>query len=205
MTIASSRNNRFYNFPHHYARRDCIRALSTFTEVLHSATPREGKHAQGRCSNGGQSFTAYSKEPSDQTIWGIHTAFHAAPNKAAEEKLILHNSSDRCKLLPATQREMQVLTPAEIHRPPIQAKEDGCYELLLLALSTGLRRGEICALKWDNLNFKTGILKIDRQVHRVEGELIVFQPKTKSSNRSVVLPAPVLAVLKDYEQSAHSQ
>ena len=68
-----------------------------------------------------------------------------------------------------------------------------------------MRRGEICALKWDNLNFKTGVLKIERQVHRVEGELIVFQPKTKSSNRSVVLPAPVLAVLKDYEQSAHSQ
>jgi integrase len=36
---------------------------------------------------------------------------------------------------------MQVLTPDEVQRLLIQAKEDGCYELLLLELATGLRRG----------------------------------------------------------------
>ena len=100
---------------------------------------------------------------------------------------------------------MKVLTPEEIQRLLIQAREDGCYELLLLELSTGLRRGEICALKWDDLNFKTGILRIERQVHRVKGELIVSQPKATASNRSVVLPAPVLAVLKTYKDSTTSQ
>lgn len=93
----------------------------------------------------------------------------------------------------------------EIQRLLIQAKEDGCYELLLLELSTGLRRGEICALKWDDLNFKTGALKVERQVHRVKGELMVSQPKTKASNRSIILPAPVLAVLNNYRESATSQ
>ena len=66
-----------------------------------------------------------------------------------------------------TQRN-QVLTPEEIQRLLIQAREDDCYELLLLELSTGLRRGEICALKWDDLNFKTGALKVERQVHWVK-------------------------------------
>ena len=47
---------------------------------------------------------------------------------------------------------MQVLTPEEIQRLLIQAKEDSCFELLLLELSTGLRRGEICALQWGDLN-----------------------------------------------------
>lgn len=98
-----------------------------------------------------------------------------------------------------------MLTPEEIQRLLIQAREDDCYELLLLELSTGLRRGEICALKWDDLNFKTGALKVERQVHRVKGELVVSQPKTKASNRSVVLPAPVLTVLKSYKKTVHSQ
>lgn len=53
---------------------------------------------------------------------------------------------------------MQVLTPEEMQRLLIQAKEDGCYELLLLELSTGLRRGEILALQWDDMNFNTGAL-----------------------------------------------
>ena len=67
---------------------------------------------------------------------------------------------------------MQVLTPEEMQRLLIQAKEDGCYELLLLELSTGLRRGEILALQWDDLNFNTGALRVERQVHRVKGELV---------------------------------
>lgn len=100
---------------------------------------------------------------------------------------------------------MKVLTPEEIQRLLIQAREDGCYELLLLELSTGLRRGEICALKWDDLNLKTGTLKVERQVHRVNGELVVSQPKTKASNRSIILPPPVLAVLKAYKKSATTQ
>ena len=109
-----------------------------------------------------------------------------ALNKAVEEKLICRNPSDGCKLPSSKPREMKVLTPEEIQRLLIQAREDGCYELLLLELSTGLRRGEICALKWDDLNLKTGTLKVERQVHRVNGELVVSQPKTKASNRSII-------------------
>lgn len=142
---------------------------------------------------------------SDQTVRGIHTTLHAALNKALEEKLIYRNPSDGCKLPSSKPREMKVLTPEEIQRLLIQAREDGCYELLLLELSTGLRRGEICALKWDDLNFKTGALRVERQVHRVQGELVVSQPKTKASNRSVILPPPVLAVLKVYKKSATTQ
>ena len=74
-----------------------------------------------------------------------------------------------CRLPSAKAREMQVLSPEEIQRLLIQAKEDGCFELLLLELSTGLRRGEICALQWDDLNFNTGELQVKRQVHRVKG------------------------------------
>ena len=89
-----------------------------------------------------------------------------------------------------------MLTPEEIQRLLIQAKEDDCYELLLLELSTGLRRGEICALQWNDLNLRTGELRIERQVHRVNGELVVSPPKTKASNRSIILPTPIVGILK---------
>ena len=64
---------------------------------------------------------------------------------------------------------MQVLTPDEVKRLLIQAREDGCYELLLLEIATGLRWGELLALQWDDLNFKTGTLRVERQVHREKG------------------------------------
>ena len=86
----------------------------------------------------------------------------------------------------------------------IQAREDSCYELLLLEIATGLRRGELLALQWDDLNFKTGTLRVERQVHRAKGELIISQPKTKAANRTIILPAPLLGVIKEYRQQVHS-
>ena len=147
----------------------------------------------------------YGAGLSDQTVRGIHTTLRAALDKAAEEKLIFRNPADSCKPPSARPREMQVLTPEEIQRLLIQAKEDGCYELLLLELATGLRRGEILALRWSDLNFRTGTLRVERQVHRVRGELVVSPPKTRAGNRTVLLPAPVLNVLKTYQKGVHSR
>ena len=147
----------------------------------------------------------YGAGLSDQTVRGIHTTLRAALDKAVEEKLIFRNPADSCKPPSARPREMQVLAPEEIQRLLIQAKEDGCYELLLLELATGLRRGEILALRWSDLNFRTGALRVERQVHRVRGELVVSPPKTRAGNRTVLLPAPVLNVLKSYKNGIHSR
>ena len=147
----------------------------------------------------------YGAGLSDQTVRGIHTTLHAALDRAVEEKLLFRNPTDSCKLPPVKGREMKILTPEEIQRLMIQAREDGCYELLLLELSTGLRRGEILALQWRDLNLSTGALRVERQVHRVRGELVASPPKTRASNRTVLLPAPVLKVLRDYKKSIHSR
>ena len=113
-----------------------------------------------------------------------------ALDKAVADGLILKNPAANCKAPATHPREMAVLTGEEIQRLLIQAKEDGCYELLLLELSTGLRRGEILALQWDDLDFRTGALRVQRQVQRIKGELVISQPKTKTSSRSVILPEP---------------
>ena len=147
----------------------------------------------------------YGEGLSDQTVRGIHTTLHAALDKAVAEKLLLRNPADGCRLPSAKAREMQVLTPEEIQRLLIQAREDGCFELLLLELSTGLRRGEICALQWNDLNLRNGELRIERQVHRVKGELVISPPKTKAGNRNIILPVPVLNVLKSYKAAITSQ
>lgn len=50
------------------------------------------------------------------------------------------------------------------------------YELFLLELTTGLRPGEILALRWEDLNEKTGELQINKQVYPVGGKLIISEP-----------------------------
>lgn len=147
----------------------------------------------------------YGPGLSDRTVRNCHALCHAALEKAVEENLINRNPANGCKLPPSRPKEMQVLTAEEMQRLLIQSKEESFFELFLLELSTGLRRGEICALQWDDLNFTTGELRIERQVHRVKGELAISQPKTKASNRSVVLPLPILKVLKEYRKTVTSR
>ena len=72
-------------------------------------------------------------------------------------------------------------------------------------LNTVLRRGEILVLQWDDLNFRTGALRVERQVQRIQGKLVVSQPKTRASCRSILLPAPVLKILEQYRQSVSSR
>ena len=115
------------------------------------------------------------------------------------------NPAIGCKLPPKKAREMQVLTREELQRFLIQAKFEGYYEVFLLDLATGLRRGELMALQWDDLNFKTGVLNVNKQVYDVRGQLQISTPKTKNSVRKIVLPPAVVAVLREYKETADSR
>ena len=142
----------------------------------------------------------YGEGLSDRTVHGCHTTCRLALQQAVKDGLIKTNPAVNCKLPPSSPKEMQVLTPEEMRRLLIQAMEEDYYELILLELATGLRRGELVALQWDDLNFKTGALHVRRQVQRIKGELVVSQLKTKASDRIVILPQPLLNVLQEYRQ-----
>ena len=146
----------------------------------------------------------YGPGLSDRMVKSCHVTCRMALDQAVAQGLILKNPALSCKAPVTRPKEMQVLTGEEIQRLLIQAKEDGCFELLLLELTTGLRRGEILALRWDDLDFRTGTLRVERQVQRIQGKLAVSQPKTRASCRSILLPAPVLEILAQYRQSVSS-
>ena len=147
----------------------------------------------------------YGPGLSDRMVKSCHVTCRVALDQAVAQGLILKNPALSCKAPITRPKEMQVLTGEEIQRLLIQAKEDGYFELLLLELSTGLRRGEILALRWDDLDFRTGVLRVERQVQRIRGKLVVSQPKTRASSRSILLPTPVLKILEQYRQSVTSR
>ena len=142
---------------------------------------------------------------SDRMVRSCHTTCRTALEKAVTEGLIRINPAVGCKLPPKKAKEMQVLTPPEITRFLIQAREEGYYELFLLELTTGMRRGEILALKWRDLNLKTGELHISRQVLKVNGKVLISTPKTKSSNRMILLPPEMTELLAELKTRTDSE
>ena len=148
----------------------------------------------------------YGKGLSDRMVRACHMNCRSALEKAVQEGLIRMNPAVGCKLPPKKAREMQVLTREEIQRFLIHAKAEGYFELFLLELTTGLRRGELLALQWDDLNLETGELQVTKQVYRTkEDGLLISQPKTKSSIRTVSLPPTLLNILKEYKESVNSR
>ena len=141
---------------------------------------------------------------SDRTVRSCHAVCQMALDKAVEERLIYRNPAVGCKLPSLKSKEMKVLTQQEIQRFLIQAKAEGMYELFLLELTTGMRRGELLALRWDDLDVTTGKLRIDKQVYPVGGKLVISEPKTKAAVRTIILPPAMVEVLAEYQKRIFS-
>lgn len=174
---------------------------------LNKLTQNDLQQFYGRLKQSGRKrFTdKYGEGLSDRMVRMCHATCRSALEKAVQDGLIRVNPAIGCKLPPKKAREMQVLTREELQRFLIQAKFEGYYEVFLLDLATGLRRGELMALQWDDLNFKTGVLNVNKQVYDVRGQLQISTPKTKNSIRKIVLPPAVVAVLREYKKAVDSR
>ena len=142
---------------------------------------------------------------SDRMVRACHTLCSMCFEKAVKENLIRTNPAKGCKLPPKKAKEMQVLAPGEMQRFIIQAKADGYFELFVLELCTGMRRGEILGLRWEDFNLQTGELHIRRQVVLVDGNIQISTPKTKSSIRTIIIPADILKILAEYKKRINSR
>ena len=69
------------------------------------------------------------------------------------------------------------------------------YELYYLDLATGLRRGELLGLKWTDVDFDRGVLKIQRAISRQNGKVVEAPLKTKNAYRTLPLSADAISVL----------
>ena len=142
---------------------------------------------------------------SDRMVRACHTLCRMCFERAVKENLIRTNPAKGCKLPPKKAKEMQVLTRDEMQRFIIQAKADGYFELFVLELCTGMRRGEILGLQWDDFNMQTGELHIRRQVVLVKGNIQISTPKTKSSVRTIIIPSDIVKILVEYKKRVNSR
>ena len=174
---------------------------------LNKLTQNDLQQFYGRIKNSGRKRfnDKYGKGLSDRMVRMCHATCRSALEKAVQDGLIRVNPAIGCKLPPKKAREMQVLDREELQKFLIQAQADGYYELFLLDLCTGLRRGELIALQWGDLNFETGVLTVNKQAYTVNGELQIIPPKAKASVRKLVLPPAVVAVLREYKKTVDSR
>ena len=128
-----------------------------------------------------------SKGLSPKTVRNIHQIIASAMKLAKEQKIIVSDPVEGCALPKLEHKEMQTLPVEQLTTFLREAKDSGVFEMYYVELATGLRRGEVLGIKWEDIDFEHGNLRVKRQVARINGEIAEAPLKTKNAYRTLPL------------------
>jgi len=136
---------------------------------------------------------------SPRMVQYIHSVLRRSLNFALRWGLLVRNpalGAIRPKLL---KTEMKTLNGDQVRVFLSAAKGTRNEALFWIAVSTGLREGEILGLKWSDLDWKTKRLQVKRQLQRLKGEgLVLTEPKSAAGKRLIILSSATLTVLQKH-------
>ncbi|MEG1744625.1 MAG: tyrosine-type recombinase/integrase [Ruthenibacterium sp.] len=154
------------------------------------------KHLEGSILQELYNYKLREDGVSAKTIRNIHMALHKCLQQAMKEHLLTANPCESVTLPRAEDKEVAVLTTDQ-QRTVLQTSYRHRYGVFIrLTLCTGLRLGELLALKWEDIDTANGTLCVRRTLNRLstcgEGaqktEIVFDTPKTKNSRRTIPLP-----------------
>ena len=146
------------------------------------------------------------KELSNATVRSVHMLLHEALDGAVREGLIPRNPTDGTTIPRLERTEKTVLLESQIEKfmKTIENDEEW-HDLFFMELMMGFRVGEICGLKWSDINEDSGVIHVQRTIRYVNGELNVGETKTNRGNRKIVLPASVREMLTERKKKSYSE
>jgi integrase len=130
-------------------------------------------------------------------VRGMHALLHKALAQAVRWKILSVNVCDAVSVPAATRHEIETLSKEQAQRLLEAAKGHRLEALLTVALATGMRKGELLALRWEDVDFEDMSLQVKRTiVGQFNGEYRENEPKTASGRRKVLLPQFAIDALK---------
>lgn len=155
-----------------------------------SELTQEGKRQDGKdgCLSSGSIVYIY------RVIKNVFT-------RAVEWKIIKTNPVGEIKRPKISYKEILVYNEEEVRQLFICLEDEAIHwrMMITLALTTGLRRGELVALEWKHIDLETGTIEVKQNISSsVNGSAIITEPKTNKSKRKVSLPDSVCQQLKEY-------
>ena len=185
------------NYYHRNIEQHIIPAIGDIP--LNKLTTRDLQKLYNDLQSNGRLRKVQKKEKpglSNSTVRGIHMMLHNAFERAVKERLIPRNPTEDC-IAPKIQKfEMQILQPEHIKEYLNAANARGLLPMFYLELVSGLRKGELTALLWSDLDIQNRTIYVSKQyVKNPNGELTLSRPKTETSVRKVSIPQDAVDLL----------
>ncbi len=149
-----------------------------------------------------------AKQPkglSAKTVRNINQVISSAMDFAIAQKIIAGNPCKAVALPKIEHKEMQTIPAERLQAFLTEAKATGVYEMYYIELATGLRRGELLGLKWEDIDMKQGIIRVRRQIARINGKIVEAPLKTKNSYRTVTISPQAIEVLNQQKVKTNDE
>ena len=154
----------------------------------------------GRC---GQHFYAdlVTQGLASTTVHHVHETLHKALEDAVRMEMLQRNVSDKAQAPGYHQRDMQVLTQEQARQLCAAARGTSVDALVVVALSTGMRQGELLGLRWRDVDLEAGVLSVRQALthDRITRQYRFKEPKYKRSRRQIQLPPPTIQALRGHQ------
>ena len=141
--------------------------------------------------------THLSRGVSAPTVRYVHSILHRSLEDAVRRSILMKNPAHGVRLPRQEHFEMSFFDEHQVMQFLLAAKGSRYEAVYHLAVKTGMRQGELLGLKWSDLDWKKGALRVRRQLQRMNGHgRILTSPKTKNAYRTILLGEQTLQALR---------
>ena len=145
----------------------------------------------------------HGKTLADSMVRGVHMMLHEALDTAVKERLIAKNPTNGTTVPKCNYPEKQILGDNQLETfLEVIKGQEYWGDFFYVEVMTGLRRGEICGLKWQDIDFEENKLHVNRSVSvKRGGGLNIGETKTETGVRCIQLPPSVAELMKNRKQT----
>lgn len=134
------------------------------------------------------------------TVRQLHAILHRAFKQAVLWGFLKLNPADGVAAPRPRRKELAVYTSDQVRQLLDIILDDPYGPLYYLAATSGMRRGELCALRWSDVDLERGVIAVNRAVMELKSGIQFAEPKNLRSRRLVTLTAGAVAILQDYRE-----
>jgi integrase len=134
------------------------------------------------------------------TVRHAHNVLKLVLKRAVDNNTLVRNVATMRKPPAAEAEEIEILSPEQATAILEALRGHSLHPITSLALATGMRRGELLALEWPDIDFDRATLRVERSVEETKAGLRIKPPKSRCGRRNIALPPEAVTTLREHRK-----